>query len=91
MRAASVKIKCSFCGNSFMAPPADAVCQKCGRPANKPLDARWRAISFLVPPVGLGNALWIRPHSPVAFMQGLVASIAGFVVFGVIYGLLRLF
>lgn len=72
-----------------MAPPADAVCQKCNRPANKPLDARWRAASFLVPPVGIGNALWIRPHSPVASKQGLVASIAGFLFYAAIYALLH--
>lgn len=72
-----------------MAVPADAVCQKCGRPANKPLDTKWRAVSLLLPPVGIGNALWIRPHSPVASNQGLVASLIGCVVYAVLYILLH--
>ena len=85
MLSSAVRVKCRFCGNSFLARPELAVCQKCGRPANRALEIQWRIISFLVPFIGIGNALLIRPHSPVASNQGFVTSIVGVIAYGLIY------
>ena len=89
MLSSAVSVKCKFCGNSFRAVPEKAVCQKCGRPANRALELPWRVISLLVPFLGIGNALLIRPNSPVASNQGLVASMLGLCVDGVLIYLAR--
>ncbi len=79
-----VQVHCSFCGNTFSAPPQDAVCPKCSRPANRPLKAMWRALSLLVPPLGLIYALIIRSHSPVAAFQGFKWTASGAFCFGLL-------
>lgn len=89
MREAAVQVKCKFCGNTFMAAPHLAVCVKCGRPANKPLDALWIAIAFFLPVIGLLYALSIRTFSPRAAQQGIKISIAGLLIYAVIYAVLR--
>jgi len=76
----TVQVKCSFCGNTFYSRPKTAVCPKCQRPANRDLPRLWRAISLLLPPLGLGYALSIRAHSPVAALQGLKWSLSGALV-----------
>jgi ribosomal protein L37E len=76
-KSSSVQVKCKFCGNTFTADPRLAVCAKCGRPANKPLEKSWLIASFCVPFIGFFHSLMIRPHSPLAGNQGLVASIIG--------------
>ncbi len=74
---ATVQIKCSFCRNSFYARPESAVCPKCERPANRDLPILWRVLSIVVPLLGLGYALSIRPHSPVAARQGFKWALVG--------------
>ena len=88
-RVSASSIKCRFCGNTFLAQPEEAVCKKCGCPANRPLNARWRAASLLVPPVGIANAAVMRPHSPLAAKQGLIFSGIGIIVYGGLYSLLH--
>lgn len=78
---ATVRIKCSFCGNTFHARPGDAVCPKCQRPANRDLAPLWRVLSFLLPLLGLGYALLIRAHSPLAANQGVKWSLGGLLFF----------
>lgn len=80
----SLAIKCSFCHNTFYARPADAVCPKCERPANRDLAAPLRAASLLLPPFGLLYALWLRPHSPIAAWQGLKWSLGGAAIYAAI-------
>lgn len=84
-----VQVKCSFCGNTFVESLASAVCPKCGRPANRPLPAKWRAIGLLIPIIGLGYAAKIRSHSPVAARQSFWISLLGFIVYGALYAFFR--
>lgn len=81
------QVKCKFCGNTFFAPPASAVCPKCGRPANCSLPALWRAIALFIPVIGLGYALSLRSHSPLAARQCFWISLLGLAVYGGIYTL----
>lgn len=87
--SATIKIKCSFCGNTFYARVQEAVCPKCERPANRDLPALWRAISLFLPPVGLIYALVIRAHSPVAALQALKWSLLGAALIFAAFALLR--
>ena len=84
-KTSAVKVKCSFCGNTFYAVPKEAICPKCSRPANRNLPAVWRAASLLVPPFGLIYGLIIRLHSPIAGMQGLLFSILGALIYSAIW------
>ena len=89
-RESAVAVKCKFCGNVFTAQPHRAVCVKCGRPANKSLEALWVAIAFFLPFLGLIYALTIRSHSPRAAQQGIKVSFAGVVVYTALYFVLHL-
>ena len=89
IREAAVQVKCKFCGNTFMAAPHLAVCVKCGRPANKPLETLWIAIAFFLPIIGLFYALSIRSFSPRAAQQGIKISMLGLVIYASIYAVLR--
>jgi hypothetical protein len=44
-----------------------------------------RVAAFLVPLFGLPYSLWLRPHSPVASQQGIVASLVGAALYGAVY------
>ncbi|PQV63433.1 hypothetical protein B1R32_11288 [Abditibacterium utsteinense] len=85
VRTSAVKVKCSFCGNTFYAAPREAVCPKCSRPANRELPLLWRALSLFLPPLGFVYALVIRAHSPVAGLQGLICSAVGALIYGALF------
>ena len=85
-----VKVKCSFCGNTFYAVPRDAVCRKCNRPANRPLPPALWVAAFLVPVFGLIYSAWLRPHSPFAARQGFLMSFLGILLYAAAYGAKKL-
>ncbi|RYX83268.1 hypothetical protein EON83_15505 [bacterium] len=76
-----IKVKCSFCGNTFYSTPREAVCRKCNRPANRPMSIPLRIAAFFVPIFGLPYSLWLRPHSPLAGNQGLAVSLIGLLLY----------
>ena len=78
-------INCSFCHNTFSAVPRDAVCQKCKRPANRPLSWFNRLLCLILFPVGLVQSALLRPSRPFASMQALLLSIVGAALWAALY------